>query len=98
MRRVLSLRAHAVVRRYNTSAPKLLTAAEMKTWDVARVLAYAEGELKLGAKAVEVLTKNEITGEDLLDMTAADLRANGLPGGPANRLATAIAKLRDKGE
>ena len=94
MRRVLSLRAHAVVRRYNTSAPKLLTAAEVKGWDMARVQEYAEGELKLGAKAVEVLKTNEIRGGSLLSQTKEDLLRAGMPLGPASDLAAAIAELR----
>ena len=93
MRRVLSL-SYATVRRYTTTAPKLLTAAEVKGWDMARVQEYAEGELKLGAKAVEVLKTNDIDGETLLGLTEAKLLRTNMPLGPATKLAAAIAELR----
>ena len=73
------------------------TAEEVKGWDTARVEEFAL-EVKLSAKAVDVLKENEINGESLLSLTKDDLLRAGLMMGPATILAAAIAKIRDKGE
>jgi len=50
-------------------------------------------ELKLGAKAVDVLKKGEINGESLLNLNEDNLMRVGMPLGPATILAAAIAEL-----
>lgn len=68
------------------------TADEVKGWDTARVLEFARG-LKLSGKAVNVLEENEIDGESLLKLTEDKLVHDGMPRGPATKLAAAIAEL-----
>lgn len=94
MLRVRSLLAHAKVRRYATSVPKLLTAAEMMSWDAARVVEFAKSELELGAKTVSVLEELEVNDKSLLTLTEDELLGVGMPLGPASDLATAVAELR----
>lgn len=89
------LLAHApAVRRFATSAPALRKAAEMMGWGVAHVVEFAQSEgVGLDDEDVEVLKKNKVDGESLLNLTEDKLRADGMPRGPATKLAAAIAKL-----
>lgn len=99
MLRIRSLLAHAKVRFFATSAPKVYTATDLKGWGVSRVVEYAEKELELGAKAASVLREQEIIGKSLLNLSKEDLLRANMPLGPATILAAAIAKLpRPSGE
>ena len=97
MPRLLRVVSRAAARWLSTGASKPLSAAEVKGWSSARVAEFAR-ELNLGPAATEVLSKQEIIGESLLNLTEDKLRADGMPRGPASDLAIAIAVLRDKGE
>ena len=99
MLRVPSLLAHATVRLFATSAPKVYTATEVMSWDVSRVADYAKSDAGLDDDDVKILSENKVKGGDLLNLTEDKLRADGMPRGPATRLAAAIAKLpRPSGE
>ena len=65
----------------------------METWNTPRVAEFVAG-LGLDDDDVKILTNNKIAGEDLLNLTEDKLRADGMPRGPASRLAAAIAELR----
>ena len=87
----------SLVRRFAVSAPALPSVEVVKTWDTAGVVEFVR-KAGLGPAATEVLEKNEINGEDLLTLTEDKLRADGMPRGPANRLAASIAELRNTRE
>ena len=97
MRHVHSVLVRARLRPFATSAPALPAVAEVMTWNTPRVAEFAAG-LGLSVAATEILVKNEITGESLLNLTEDKLRADGMPRGPASILAAAIDKLRDSRE
>ena len=92
MLRVRSLFAPAMVRCFTTSAPELLTATDVMGWGTARVLEYAKS-LGLDDDDANILPANKVHGKDLLNLTEDKLRADGMPRGPATRLAAAIAEL-----
>ena len=88
---------HARLRHFATSAPALPAVAEVMTWNTPRVAEFAAGR-GLDKDDLKILSENKITGEDLLNLTKEDLRAAGMPLGPATRLAAAIAELRNTRE
>ena len=98
MLRVQSLLAHAMVRCFATSAPKLYTATDVMSWDVSRVADYAKSDAGLDDDDAKILRDNKVNGKRLLNLTEDKLRADGMPRGPATKLAAAIAKLRDTRE
>ena len=67
------------------------------SWDITRVKEFAKS-VGLDDDDVKFLVTNKVNGESLLNLTAADLRADGMARGPATVLATIIAKLRGTGE
>ena len=97
MLRVHRLLMSAPLRRFATMPPALPSVDVVKTWDTAHVVKFAS-DLGLSAAATEVLKKNEINGESLLNLTKEDLRADGMPRGPAIILAASIAELRNTRE
>ena len=84
-------------RRFAVSAPALPSVDVVKTWDTADVVKFAS-ELGLSATATEVLKKNEINGKSLLTLTKEDMRADGMPRGPATILAASIEERRNTRE
>ena len=78
-------------------ASDLPALAELKTWNTPRVAEFAAG-LGLDSDDVKILSDNKFTGASLLNVTKEDLRAAGMPLGPAIVLVTAIAKLSGRGE
>jgi hypothetical protein len=97
MPRMFRVVSRAAARWLSTGASNPLSVAEVKGWGTARVLEFAKS-IGLDDDDATVLSANKITGKNLLSLTEDDLRADGMPRGPANNLATAIAGLRDKGE
>ena len=99
MLRVRCLLAHATVRLFATSAPKLYTATEVMSWDVSRVADYAKSDAGLDDDDAAILRANKVNGKSLLNLTKDDLLRAGLMMGPATILAATIAKLpRPPGE
>ena len=66
--------------------------AEMKTWGIAEVAAYAKS-VGLDDDDVKILSANKINGTRLLNLTKDDLVRVGMLLGPASDLAAAIATL-----
>ena len=91
-----SLVAHAAVRCFATSARAraLPALTEVKTWDAARVVEFAKSA-GLDDDDAAILSANKVNGKDLVNLTEDKLLRANMPLGPATRLATAIAELRD---
>lgn len=88
--------ARSLVRRFAVSAPAL-PLGEPKTWDTAGVEKFASS-LGLEDEDVKILTANKISGKTLLSLTKEDLRADGMPRGPATILADLITERRNTRE
>ena len=87
------LRSGARVGQLSFSTASIPATADVKLWDTAGVVNFAKGA-GLDDDDVVVLTANKIIGKSLLNLTEEKLRADGMPRGPATRLAAAIAGIR----
>ncbi|GBB94481.1 hypothetical protein RclHR1_23620003 [Rhizophagus clarus] len=69
----------------------------VENWDTETLIDFLkEQNLKLEEKHYDILRKEEITGQDFLDMTEEKFRSYGLKGGPAMRLAKKVQALKKK--
>jgi len=68
----------------------------VENWDTGTLIIHLEEQkLKLEEKHYDILRKEEITGQDFIDLTEEKLRSYGLKGGPAMRLAKEAKALKD---
>ena len=72
-------------------------ADEVKKYDTEKLISFLqERGLELSETAIKILEKEEITGQDLFDMTKEELRSVGLGLGPATRLVKFAKECKDK--
>lgn len=77
-----------------SGAPQL-TPDAMRSLGVAEVAKWAFTTCRITHANAEILVKNEITGEDLLDrVTEKKLVFAGMPLGPAGRVMSAVAAVK----
>jgi len=75
-------------------ASAMPTPCDVRSWGVSEVAEWALAIRSISSIHVNILIKNEITGEDLLDrVTKADLLAVGMALGPAGRIMSALAAI-----
>ena len=75
----------------------VLLADEIKKYDTEKLISFLqERGLELSETAIKILEKEEITGQDLFDMTKEELRSVGLGLGPATRLVKFAKECKDK--
>ncbi|GBB86377.1 hypothetical protein RclHR1_12800009 [Rhizophagus clarus] len=69
----------------------------IENWDTETLINFLkEQNLKLEEKHYDILCKEEITGQNFLDITEEKFRSYGLKGGPAMRLAKEVQTLKEK--
>src|SRR5436305_8260035 len=72
-------------------------ADEIKKYGTGALISFLqERGLELSETAIKILEKEEITGQDLFDMTKEELRSVGLGLGPATRLVKFAKECKDK--
>ena len=75
-------------------AAPLPTPDAMRGWGIAEVAKWALTIRGITFDHADILFKNEVTGEDLLDhVTEEKLKRLGMPGGPAWRISSALAAI-----
>lgn len=76
------------------AAPQI-TPDAMRGWGIAEVVRWALTIRNISSDHANILGKNEITGEDLLDrVTEEKLVSVGMPLGPAGRILSALAAVK----
>ena len=76
-------------------AAPLTTPDAIRSWSVADVAKWVVKIHSITSAHADILFKNEITGEDLLDhVTEEKLERWGMPGGPAGRIMSALAAVK----